>query len=465
MKTPYTIFLLTLISIALTSCEQYVDIDPPTTSLAGTTVFSSAATAEGAIIGIYSRISSADNWYMSGKSSVTYLTGLSSDEFINNDSDPDQAQFYANALSPMNSLITNQWSQYYQDIYSANAIIEGLKKSTTIPKESSEKLSAEARFIRAFAYFYLVNLFGEVPLVTTTDYKVNSIVPRAEMDQVYDLIEGDLLDALAHLPSQYTNSERVRPISATASALLARVYLYREKWALAETEATKVIEDEAYALTTDLSTTFLKESTETIWQIQPGIPGWATFDGFALVFSGSQRGVALSPSSVAAFEGEDLRFENWVGNRSYEDDDGGEVEFFFSRKYKYRLSPDPVVSPEYLVVFRLSEQYLIRAEARAHLGNIDGAKADLDEIRVRAGLDETSASTDAELLAAIEQENRVEFMSEFGHRWLDLKRTGRVDAVMTAAKGNAWQDTDARFPIPQAERQKNPNLNPQNDGY
>jgi hypothetical protein len=115
------------------------------------------------------------------------------------------------------------------------------------------------------------------------------------------------------------------------------------------------------------------------------------------------------------------------------------------------------------MMLRLAEQYLIRAEARAQLENIPGAQEDLNAIRSRAGLPDTDADDKASLLLAIERERQAELFAEGGHRWLDLKRTNRADAVLGPLKAD-WQTPDALFPIPDAERQLNPNLT-QNDGY
>ncbi|HEU4473178.1 MAG TPA: RagB/SusD family nutrient uptake outer membrane protein, partial [Flavisolibacter sp.] len=120
---------------------------------------------------------------------------------------------------------------------------------------------------------------------------------------------------------------------------------------------------------------------------------------------------------------------------------------------------------EYLIVFRLAEQYLIRAEARMHKGDIQGSISDLNIIRSRAGLPSLPVTlTPVQLATAIEQERRVELFCEWGHRWQDLKRTGRAGAVLSTAKAPNWQSTDELYPIPAVEMQNNPFLT-QNPGY
>ncbi len=119
------------------------------------------------------------------------------------------------------------------------------------------------------------------------------------------------------------------------------------------------------------------------------------------------------------------------------------------------------------MVLRLAEQYLIRAEARAETGDLTGALDDLNVIRSRAGLANSTASTQEEILAAILHERQTELFTEWGHRWLDLKRTGNVDDVMptvAAEKGGSWETTDQFYPVPLSEIDRNPNLT-QTPGY
>jgi hypothetical protein len=120
------------------------------------------------------------------------------------------------------------------------------------------------------------------------------------------------------------------------------------------------------------------------------------------------------------------------------------------------------------MVFRLAEQYLIRAEARAQQGNVSGSQSDLNAIRTRAGLPNTTANDKASLLTAIQHERQVEMFTEWGHRWFDLKRTGTIDAVMSviapAKGGGAWNSNKALLPLPLGDLQADQNLT-QNPGY
>ncbi|HEY4197911.1 MAG TPA: RagB/SusD family nutrient uptake outer membrane protein, partial [Mucilaginibacter sp.] len=136
-------------------------------------------------------------------------------------------------------------------------------------------------------------------------------------------------------------------------------------------------------------------------------------------------------------------------------------------KYKVTTYASSQDVTEYVMVLRLGEQYLIRSEARAQQGNFTGAQADLDTIRQRAGLASTTASDKAGLLAAILHERQVELFTEWGHRWLDLKRTATINATMDTVcrqKGGTWDSHWQLYPVSAYEIKTDPNLS-QTPGY
>ena len=154
-------------------------------------------------------------------------------------------------------------------IYMANSLLEGLENSNGLTPELSHRLQGEASFIRAFTYFYLVNLYGEVPLLLSTDYNKNQVAERTPMADIYEQIIEDLTLAEEFLETDYTERERTQVNSFVASALLARVYLYLEDWQNAAHYSSKVIEAPIYSLLEDLDQVFLANSNEAIWQISP----------------------------------------------------------------------------------------------------------------------------------------------------------------------------------------------------
>jgi len=453
------------------SCKKLLEIDPPITSSSAENVYSSNATAAAVLTGVYADMSSTGMTLDPSDILLTVAAGLSADELIVfNQNDITLMAYYNNSLLPVNS----SWSRIYNFIFVANSAIEGLYESTTLTPEVKKQLIGEAKFIRAFSYFYLTNLYGDVPLAVTTNYKVNAVLPRTPQKIVYEQIISDLKEAKEMLSNNYVSpgtlsitEERVRPTKWAAAALLARVYLYNRDYLKAESEATNVISNvELYNITdVALKDVFLKNSREAIWQLQPTGGGAQTNSKEGQVFvplEGQPFSVPvyLNTYLVSSFEAGDQRKDGWVNSIAV----GGET-YYYNYKYKIGLV-DRSEPTEYSMVLRLAEQYLIRAEARARQGNISGAATDLDVIRRRAGLEGTTATTQAAMLAAVEHERQVELFAEWGHRWLDLKRTNRADDVLSPIKQSNWQLTDQLYPIPQVDINRNPALvGHQNPGY
>lgn len=456
-------FIIALLSsVLITSCKKFVEVSTPDSRIVSKAVFEKDETATAAVVGIYHKMFDLSNFSSGSPESVTVVAGLSADEFETHSSlETSLIEFYENEVSEINGTDLSLWSSAYNTIYMANAVIEGLNASTGVTSTLKTQLIGEAKFIRAFCHFYLINLYGDVPLVTTTDYKINSLASRTSKEQVYQQIITDLTDARNALPIDYSFSlnERTRPNKWAATALLARVYLYEGDWVNAESSATEVIgQSTTYELLNDLEAVFLANSKEAIWQISPVGLG-NTLEGNTFILTSDPTSLSLDTNFIHAFEATDHRFNNWVGVF-----DNGTDVFYYPNKYKVQLSGD--APTEYSMVLRLAEQYLIRAEARAQQDKLIGANSaeeDINAIRTRAGLPNTTSNTKPDLLDAIMRERRVEFFAEWGHRWFDLKRTGSATMVLSPIKVN-WQSTDVLYPIPQQELSKDPNL-AQNDGY
>ena len=453
------IYILLLVAVAgASSCKKFVEVDPPQNQLVSELVFQNDQTADAAVAGIYSRMN-AYNGGLNVNGSV--LPGFGANDFYYAFSTASYDEFTTNSLTPGNSQVNSFWEGSYSLIYQANSIIEGLTASNKVSPAVKKSLLGEAQFIRGFFYFYLVNFFGDVPLILNTNYKVNTLLPRESKDKVWTAIINDFKDAQSNLSTTYSGSERIRANQAAASTMLARAYLYTEKWDLAETEAGKVIQDPQYRLVADLNKVFLKGSQEAILQLQTvntSTTGVNTWEGFSIVpTSPTSRGYYnLTPELLNAFETNDNRRRDWVNTYVTSG-----TTFYYPYKYKIRTK-SPV--EEYSMVLRLAEVYLIRAEARAQQSKLSLAKADLDTIRSRANLPALASNlTKPQTLLAVEQERNVELFTEWGHRWFDLRRTGRALTVLATAKPNLTA-TGLWYPIPQSARNSNPNLT-QNDGY
>ena len=476
--------ILVLIIPIINSCKKYLEIPPPTTQLVTDSVFNNGASATSAQLAIYAMMVNDDE-----SSSISYENGLLSDELTNYNTNPNYLSYYINAMAANNPSVGafGRWNDAYSFIYQANAVIRGLQNSSGVNGSIKQQLIGEAKVTRAFWHFYLTNCYGDVPLALTTDYTVTSKLSRTPRIQVLQQVIADLTDAQNSLNNNYVDAsdtasttERVRPNKAVATALLARAYLYLgdynnkdvTAYKHAEDQATIVINNPNYSLISPLTSTnygFTTNNSEAIWQLYTPLPtsDGATSDGDGYVLISAPGTVSLSNQLLNAFEPGDNRRNIWVG--SYTTTDGSNITYYFPYKYKTTSQTNGSNVTEYITVLRLAEQYLIRAEARAEQGNIPGAQADLNVIRNRAGLPNTTANDKASLLAAILHERQVELFTEWGHRWFDLNRTGNTNAVMsvvTPLKGGIWSPDGHQelYPIPQPERSLDPNLS-QNPGY
>jgi hypothetical protein len=416
---------------------------------------------------------------------MAVFNGLAADELNlyatgTNPSVVDYQRSYQDNLTPISpGKPFNIWRKGYNAIFVANSAIEGINASKSLTPAVKQQLLGEAKFMRAYWHFYLANIFGDVPLALTTDFKVTGNLPRIPKTQVYQQVIADLKDAQDLLNSNYlgadllnTTDERVRPTKWAAMAVLAKVYLYAGDNVNAEVQATGVIDNNSLFSLAEvpLNRVFLKNSRETIWALQPVNNGYNsnTLEGLFYVLPeipSSSWIATLSNNIVSRFETGDLRRTSWVDSVQQ----GGQT-YYYPNKYKIGHVNTDV--QEYPIQLRLAEQYLIRAEARARQGKLTGANsavADLNIIRARAGLAGTSANSQTALFDAILAERRSELFTEGGNRWFDLQRFGKIDSVMGVVapqKGGIWAPYKALAPIAQSEIDRNPSLQGhQNPGY
>ena len=472
-----SIWIVGLFAVLSPGCKKFVQVDAPPTQLVTSTVFDNSATATSALTGIYAQMANNGESYW-----MALNNGLLADEFMNYSTNNQNIQLYTDemtaAISP-----NSRWSEIYNYIYQANAVIEGLQNNNNIDLAIQHQLTGEALFLRAFWLFYLTNMYGAIPLVTTTSYTTNATLLRSSQTAVYRQVIADLSQAQNMLNSNYVDgsdttitTERTRPTKWAADALLSRVYLYTQKYDSAEIEATAVINNaNLYSLCPNLNNVFLANSTEAIWQLQVPLPNSnvATPDGqyFILISApstGTYNSTTISAELLNTFEANDLRRTNWIDSFS----SGGDTFYF---PYKYKVYDTSAGSgPEYVMVLRLAEQFLIRAEAEAQLGNMADAANDLNTIRSRADLGASPTLTVSSSLqqadSAILHERQVELFTEWGHRWFDLVRMDSANIVMGSPgnvcqqKGGAWTSNSQLYPIPQSEITADPNLT-QNLGY
>lgn len=451
----YTGLLLLLLSGA---CKKYTDIPLPPDQLGTTYVFNNDSTAIQSVLGIYSEMMNSSTQFSSGN--TTFYAGMAADELYYYTPGTARDEFMLNELSVLNhpTLESSFWNAAYKYIYAANSIIEKASVSNDLSSAVRKMVTGEAKFIRAFSYFYLINLFGDVPLILSTAYENNVRVPRASSAAILSQMVDDLKEAALLLGPGYPTTERVRPNKFAAKALLARVYLYQYNYSKAEEEANDVIASTAYNLVNNPDNVFLANSNEAIWQLRPVNPNRNTLEGSTFIPSSatSTPSYLLRDDLVNSFELNDRRKLSWMKSRTFA---GQSV--YYPNKYKVRTG---TVLSEYYMVLRLGEVILIRAEARAQQSKLSEALSDLNLIRTRAGLPFSLAGTKDALLSAIEKERRHELFAEWGHRWFDLKRTNRANPVLGMLKPGSWQNTDILWPLPQTQINLNPSL-VQNPGY
>ncbi|WP_291914615.1 RagB/SusD family nutrient uptake outer membrane protein [Chitinophaga sp. CB10] len=472
MKNIFRLLLLGLGVLHLVSCESLVKVDPPVTRTNGDNLFEYDAVVISAVTGLYTSMSSA------GFNTVGDIRALNACASLYTDdlalfSSPNVIRafqdYYGNALSGLvNGTGGNFWNTIYTSIYRCNSIIEGLSHSNNISAAVSKQLMGEVLFVRALNYYFLINLYGDVAWVTSTDYTINSVVRRTNKADILKQLVADLLQARDLLSPNFLDATllktivngRFRPTSYAASALLTKLYLLQENWTEAEAEASRIIANSQLFILDSLNSVFLTTSKEAIWQLQVVSGSSATEEGnrFILPATGPSENMPffLSPRLVGAFEKNDRRRQLWVGTaRSY------------NYPYKYKVANATGTPTEALVVFRLADVYLNRAEARAQSNMLDLAMQDVNKVRARAWLPQIAGVDKSKLLDTILHERQVELFTEFANRFIDLKRFKKIDQVMPSVcveKGTIWQPYFSFFPLSASELQANPNL-VQTPGY
>jgi len=393
----------------------------------------------------------------------TVISGdFTADMLIHNGTFSQYRELGTKQISSANASAAALWGSIYNTVYIANFIIERLPEVPGVPSTLRNRVMGTAYFLRGYSYFIALYTFGGVPEVLTTDIETNRNIPRASTNDILKLISDDLDEALPLLPDLPVNAGFAGK-HAVQSAL-AKFNLYQGNWSLAEQFATNVIQSGIYTLEPDFSTVVTKDFTnEAIFEMGYTIfddPGTNTNIGLNNLFVGRRE---IIPSNEVVVKLSSSESGKRFSSISFDvkklkgSDNGWSVA-------KYGTA---IVDNNNVVVFRLGEMYLIRAEARARQGKVTGTGSALDDIntlRARANAPLVPSVSQSVMLTLIEEERVYELAFE-GNRWYDLVRTGRATAVMTAFSSN-WKDTYELWPIPQREILNNPALvGNQNPGY
>jgi len=435
-------FLLIILLSVASACEV-LDVKPQSSILASE-AFKDKKGIEKGILGAYS---SFQNLSYYGR---TFL--IFSDLAADNLDHPGDAtaleyrQVDNNAILPENGSVESIWASLYEGINVANNVIAKVPTMTDMTDAEKNQALGELYFIRALNHFNLVNLFGDVPLKTKPTVGTGELdVSRDDKELVYQQIIEDLKFAEQHLSA---SGAKVRASKYAAVALLARVYLYKGDYELASAKATEVIDHGGYTIIA-YGDVFTDGSAESIFEIDFTDLNRNRIAEYNFPKSlNGRREVAPSPGLLGSYEADDERYEKTIALN------GG-----LAYPVKYN---DLAIGADNVIVLRLAEMYLIRAEAETMLeGDVLAIQDDINVIRTRAELADVGASSYGALLAAIEKERRIEFAFE-GHRWFDLVRTGRAMEVLI----NVNNINQTLFPIPLGEIVTNRSAGmQQNDGY
>lgn len=469
------------------SCRtDSLDVAPTQSiSTADLSLFNNNEGAESFVNAIYAKFL---DWNMSSFSWIG-ITNIISDDADKGsspgDSGGDKNLLDALDINATGSSFNEIWRASYQGINRANQALEYLPQLNNADSALRDRLTGEAKFLRAFIYFNLVRGWGDVPLIDrlanpSSDEDKAMLLTRRSKEEVYSFIIQDLEAAAAVLPdkSGYSGDDIGRATKGAAYALLAKVYLYQKNWQKALDAANMVT---GYSLTPDFIEIYKvsgENNAESIFEIQgkggaslPGIQQYSQTQG-ARGAGGWGWGFGTpSQSLVDAFNAE--------GDTERRD---ASIIFRNSTLYDGRVVPATVENPYYnykayssnfsgsddtdtnIRYLRFSEILLIKAEASNELGQTSTAASFLNQVRNRAGLPNTTAVTQADMRTAIWKERRLELALEHD-RWFDLNRTGQASAAMAADGKNFITGKHELFPVPQAFIDESKGLATQNPGY
>jgi hypothetical protein len=408
------------------------------------------------------------------------------------------------SFSTTNSHLSNEWGNFYEGITNCNLVLANVP-SINMDTALRSRLLGEARFLRAWYYFMLVNIYGDVPIVLTPLTPAQMQITQSPAKLIYEtVIEPDLLAAFSVLPAAYTGvtaADLGRATSGAAAALLAKVYLYQEKWDSSLTYSNFVINSGRYNLMPVYSQDFdatHKNNKESIFEVQmeggqnPNI-GNALNQWFAPQEVGGYYCDAPDSNFVAEFEVTDSGVVDPRLNYTVATDstlwNNGEIYLsswspqtgYLTRKHQQPLSQAPIIgqgSCDYVAI-RYADVLLFNAEALNELSQMAAAVIPLNWVRQRAResylhdstlhgfgtipaglLPPVPAVSQSQVRFAIIHERRMELGFEF-HRFFDLMRYGANPNLGPAyitplinrdgVTGFSYP-ANSTFPIPQSEK-------------
>ena len=489
--------------VGLIACNKLVE--HPAGTIVSSQFYKTQADAVAAVNAIYTTLNSdpAGDFPIYGRE-LNLMTDNASDNqnFSPSNTNPDVRAMSTVTYVSSNGRILKNWQQHYYGINRADVAIDGIggmAASAFTTAGIQARLVGEAKFIRALLYFNLVRLFGPVPLVLHNPSGVDVAsmqVARSSRDSVYALIISDLQDAAAALPASYAGADLGRATSGAAHALLAKVYVTRKAWALAQTELLKVLTAGSFAGATgnygyglfanfkDVFAKATKNGAEHVFSVQfqtnGGEAGATQY--LSLSFTSFNTGTypidIPSDSSVSKlFAATDTRKAVTFYTTQYNAATGQTVVFnnpytpYLNKFVDYSIAPlnNQSTSGVNFPVIRYAEVLLLYAEV---LNEINGepvadAYTAVNLVRARANVAAlTTGLSVGDFRDSVFVERRKELIQE-GHRWFDLVRRGGdyyLAAQHAIAQHAAASLADTLYPIPITEIQLDPLLT-QNPGW
>ena len=351
-----------------------------------------------------------------------------------------------------NTNVAGMFNNSFLSINRANVILERLPAATAVDQATKDQVTGEASFLRAFSYFNLVRLHGDVPLVLKEVKSVDeafAVGKRRPAGDIYTQILADVQTAIAKLPETYTAADKGRATKGAARTLLAKIYMTQKNFTGAVTELKAVVSSAKYSLNTVYADNFsiTKENgVESVFEIQyiegPNnefsnfIYTFAPWNSTSMVVGG---GFAVNSGTAAgwnqptqdlldAYETGDLRKDVSIGTEFKV----ANVVVPYVKKYT-GLHATRFQTANNFPVYRYSDVLLMLSESLNEVGFAAGGEAEgyLNQIRKRAGLVDKKPASQADFRTAVAQERRVELAFE-NHRWFDLLRYGNAEATMKA---------------------------------
>lgn len=468
------------VAVTMTACSDFLRLQPEY-EINENSFYKNANDFETALIGNYAGIQGLHN------TSITYLGDLTTDNAEIRWTSPSVAETEFDEMNPTaaNGFLGSIWTTCFATVSRSNNILTRLE-SVDIPEARKKQFRGEALFLRGYAYFYLVRIFGELPLVEVAFRSPNEIMEydmsRKPVSEIYNLIEKDLTEA-ASLLTGVSGLSKSRASSGAAKTLLGKTYLTRKKYQEAATVLKEIIDSNVYTLENDYGKLFTNgndELPESIFEIKYLSGNVGEGNGFSAIFTPARFDMAIFPNNMqgsgrvlptpeiaASYETGDKRRPASVSDSVRLVTGKYEKELYGLKFVDFTTGVQGDGGINYTSL-RYADVLLMYAEAANETDQASTAETYINHVRARAGLAGLTGLTKEEMRLALEKERQLEFFLE-GHRWFDLVRTDRLQPVMNAyfaSKGLAFTvaDHELIMPIPLREIDINPELG-QNKGY